>query len=333
MMNSKLKSLIKELEKLDNVFLVKSDKNTLEKAKKVLGENMPSQLQDWFNVFNGGNIGSSLHFFSTEEKHKDDPYTYLTLKGMNDKKFKKQNQIPEELMCFARNVDTIGFDKTKKSEKIYAYYSEQDTATEYKDLVEFLEESLSICFLIEDAFERYFAKLTENYKATFNTNPTITYTNKLNKKLLISKPNADGKVEWKPLLQETKPDWKKIEKKLGFNICSELKEYYSTYLFCNLEGKIGDKELDFYPITDDKNLAKIIEQHYKDAQWEFPNSQVFLIGSAKVGRNENYNICFDNSKAKLFLYDNEMNKKVTLHSLSYCIATMEAPFKNKKKGK
>ena len=55
-MNKRLEKAIKEFKFADYDFLAKSDEKTVEKAKKVLGYNMPSQLEEWLRVYNGGAI-------------------------------------------------------------------------------------------------------------------------------------------------------------------------------------------------------------------------------------------------------------------------------------
>lgn len=331
-MNKRLEKVIKELKFADYDFLAKSDEKTVEKAKKVLGYNMPSQLEEWLRVYNGGAIGTTVDFCSTDKKHNGFEWELLTFKEYNSSYYKKTWNLPKNLVCFAieNTGDPVCFEKNG-GENIYTYFPEDDALTKYKDLADYIEDTINNMFLMETAFERYFEKLNKSYEDKFNTKPTISYTSSLNKKLIVSKPDKEDYVEWQPLKQSGKANLEKLEKKLGFKLGYDLKDYYTTYLFYTLEGKFKGKQLDFYPIADENNLAKIIEQQYNDGQWAFPNSQTFLLGHATVAGNDNFYIYFDNKDNKIFLYDNEAKKKVKLKPLSFVVATMQAPFSKKNK--
>ena len=289
-MDKRLEKAIKKLKLANYDFLVKSDDKTVEKAKKVLG-NLPAQLEEWLSIYNGGAIGTAVDFCSTDEIHKGYEWKFLTFKERNSSYYRKTNHLPKNLVCFAveNTGDPVCFDKNG-GEAIYSYFSEYDSLTKFKDLADYLENIINNVFLMEKAFERYFEKLNKNYEAKFKTKPTIANASSLNKKLIVSKPDEEDYVEWQPLKQSGKVNLTKIEKKLGFTLCYDLKEYYTTYLFYTLEGKFKGKQLDFYPIADEKSVEKIIEQQYNDGQWAFPNSQIFLLGHATVSKNDNFYI-------------------------------------------
>lgn len=181
---------------------------------------------------------------------------------------------------------------------------------------------------MKEAYKKYFNKLKENYQETFNSKPTVPYSKSYDKKLIVSDKDSEDYIQWEPVYLDGRFNFTKIEQKLGFEICSNLKEFYSTCLFCELRGSFEEKELIFSPILSRKNLMKHIEQNFKDGQWLIPNSEVFLIGDACVNGNDNCFICFDNSNKNLFIYDNEKNryKKIKLPSLSNVIANMEPSF-------
>lgn len=89
---------LKKFEK--HVELIKANKNTLSSVQKIFNCRIPANLESWYKVFNGGYVFST-NFFSTKTKIDGRP-NKLTLKDVNSKKWKTQNQLPEDIVCFAQ---------------------------------------------------------------------------------------------------------------------------------------------------------------------------------------------------------------------------------------
>ncbi|GAP40239.1 SecY-interacting protein Syd [Flexilinea flocculi] len=178
---------------------------------------------------------------------------------------------------------------------------------------------------MKNAFEEYFKKLINFSKQTYGAKPTVTFTNGLNKELLVSKSNEEGEVEWLPQLQNIALPWNEIEGKVGFMISKELREYYTTFLFLNLSGKYGGVYLYFQPLSSQEEILRTIFRQYSDAQSVFPHSKTFLIGSANYYNDDGYHIFYDNSDLKTFCYESDTKKEILLsYSLAEVISTMEA---------
>lgn len=178
---------------------------------------------------------------------------------------------------------------------------------------------------IQHAFDTYFKKLEVLYEKLFSSKPTAAYTDTLNKALLLSEPDGDGEVQWEPVRQTAAAAWSGIEAALGFPVCQELKEYYTTYYFLSLAGSFGSSDLYFYRIDGSKPLEDIVMLHYRDAQHVFPGSQCFLIGNAVVNDDDGYFIYFDNETGKLFCHESDTQNRVLLsYSLAKTIEGMEA---------
>ena len=178
---------------------------------------------------------------------------------------------------------------------------------------------------MKKAFESYFQKLKALYDEQFSTLPTVAYSDQQNKSLIVSEPDEDGEVQWKPQEQTDPIEWGSIEEKLGFSVCEELKAYYSAYCFLMMSGKLGDCLLNFYPVGATEPIQNAIERNYQDAQYFFPETQIFILGNAKVADDDNYFICYDNSKNKLFCYESDKQEQIPLrYSLSQTIESMEA---------
>lgn len=178
---------------------------------------------------------------------------------------------------------------------------------------------------MKKAFEEYFKKLISFSMQTYGAKPTVSYTDSLNKELLVSKPNGEGEVEWLPRLQISPLPWNEIEEKVGFIICKELRDFYSTFFFINLSGKYGDVNLYFRPLPSQKEVVSTILLQYSDAQAVFPHSKTFLLGSANYNNDDSYHIFYDNSDSKTYCYESDTKKEILLsYSLADVISIMEA---------
>lgn len=325
-MQKRLEKAIKELAKINGNNLVKSDADTVEKVVKVLGENMPSQLKEWYSVYNGGWIGRNAEFYSTDRHHENITSKLFTLEEMNTTEYKKENQIDKDFVQFAILNDgtLVGYDITKNSETIYIYDVEEGAAiVSFKDMAEFIENEVQNFFLMEDAFEIYFNKLLDNYLTYNNSNPKAQYSEKLKNDLMLSQPDENGEVEWLPARIDEELDLYDVEEDLGFSLFGDLPDYYTKFLFLNLSGYVNKRTyLRFNPLSSKDILPQLIKAQFEAGQEVFPNTQIFLLGMATVGGDGNYGIYFDNRKNVIFLYNPENKKKVKLGNLAYAVATM-----------
>lgn len=178
--------------------------------------------------------------------------------------------------------------------------------------------------MMKEAFDNYFKKLNRVWNELMNSGPMVSYSKDINKDLIISSPDEDGDVEWKPVLQQSY-DFSSITKALGFDLCDELKAFYNTYYFFTLGGELDGKSLYFDSVGAKEPLETTIINAYENGQYYYPNSQSFVIGMACINENDNYILFFDNEDGKLFCYENETNSKVQVsYSLEETISLMEA---------
>lgn len=175
------------------------------------------------------------------------------------------------------------------------------------------------------AFENYFSKLKSLYSSTFGTEPTVPYKDTLEKSLLFGTPDEEGEIQWIPKEQVTKYDWSNCEKQLGFMLCKNLKEYFNTYFFLEMSGTFGSCELHFYGIDGSESLEETVLRNYYDAQYIFPETELFLIGNAVVNDDDSYFIYYDNSTGKLFCYESDTKNEILLsYSIDKTIGCMGA---------
>lgn len=178
---------------------------------------------------------------------------------------------------------------------------------------------------MQKAFDIYFDKLWRFTEERYGANPSVTYTENLNKALLVSDPDEDDEVEWRPIMQSEDIGWDAIEERLAIKITEELKAYFGTYFFLTLSGIYNQAFLNFYPIEGVLPVADIVHRTYSDAIAVFPSSETFLIGNAVIDNDDSFFIYYDNADNSAFCYDAELGKRVDIRgSLAEIIGGMEA---------
>lgn len=178
---------------------------------------------------------------------------------------------------------------------------------------------------MREAFESYFEKLRSFAEKQYGANPSVTYTENLNKALLISEPNEDDEVEWRPIEQSKEIEWNTVEERLAFKITEELKAYFGSYFFLTLSGVYEKIFLNFYPADGMLPVANVVCRTHGDARAVFPSSETFLIGNAVIDDDDSYFIYYDNATNSVFCYDVELGKRLNIGaSLTEIIGGMEA---------
>lgn len=178
---------------------------------------------------------------------------------------------------------------------------------------------------MKESFEKYFEKLNRLYKEEFGTKPSVPYSERWNKDLIVSEPDDEGYVEWEPKLQAEAVDWDSIEDGLGFKICSELKAFYSTYSFAQLDGEYKKISLCFDVVNLRESVIETVLDAYETAQYLFSGKEVFVLGMAESNDDDGYTIYFDNKNRKLFCYEDDTHNTIEFNeSLAEVIANMDA---------
>ena len=156
---------------------------------------------------------------------------------------------------------------------------------------------------MENEFIKYYDKLCSIFKKEFGSLPIASYTDNVDPRIVLTPPDDEGLVAWKIVKQSHNQDWPTLERRLRFSINADLKDYYSSFLFLQLSGRIDTILLYFEPIYDENSVIDLVLRQYFDGQYVFPKTQIFLLGAAIVDGNDSYSIYYDNTKNKLFLFD------------------------------
>lgn len=123
--DTKLQLALGKLIKLNQYYsLLSGDIVSYVKIYETLGK-VPNQLKEWLKIFDGGFL-FSVSMFSTKH-HIENAGTYLTFEEINSDEFKKKNDIPDNVVCFAmaNYGNYYFFEKDTEDESIYEWDVEE----------------------------------------------------------------------------------------------------------------------------------------------------------------------------------------------------------------
>ena len=156
---------------------------------------------------------------------------------------------------------------------------------------------------MQKAFDIFFNKMNESWKRVWNTYPKVSINEKYDQcGLYISEESKVGYVEWQPKLQNKDIDFQIIEKKLGYKIHSDIKNYVSTYWFLPLNSSLETVEqLQLKEILPNYDIEKLIKDRFrKDIFHYLKDSEYFLIGDfCCIRGDDSYSLQVNNNTGEV----------------------------------
>ena len=110
---------------------------------------------------------------------------------------------------------------------------------------------------------------------------------------------------WRPKLQEKKLSFESVEEELGFRIHPQIKQFFNTYYFRTLDGKImsdeGKVSFSLNNILPSMDLANILKHSVSDSETHYIRNKVFfLIGSyCKINGIDSYQVHVNNETCEV----------------------------------
>lgn len=130
--NEELKQALKKLYKLNEYYSLSDGKVRTQKNIKVFEnvKHVPEQFREWMKIFDGGFLFSVSMFLTKASADVQDSYLYF--EDINSDEFKKENDLPQEIVCFA--MTNYGsyyfFDSEEEDGKIYEWDTEEAAAVD-----------------------------------------------------------------------------------------------------------------------------------------------------------------------------------------------------------
>lgn len=157
------------------------------------------------------------------------------------------------------------------------------------------------------AITKCFERQASFWKSQFSSNPRFPYVATDDIFFIKNTIDEEGYAEWKTLSQTMNIETEVIEKILGVKLHSQLKDYYSSYGFMQLIGKLSDEIIiDFIKIPFGVSSNYIAEKHIntnvmKKYGIDYEKYDLFEIGYATVEGNDGYLTCVDNNTGNVLL--------------------------------
>ncbi|MBR3607231.1 MAG: SecY-interacting protein Syd [Lachnospiraceae bacterium] len=155
--------------------------------------------------------------------------------------------------------------------------------------------------ILYNFFERYI----KMWKEFNDSEPCIPYDDSIEPILYIGTLDVDEYVQWLPKNKDVMTDFSMIEKEYNIVLNQDIKEYFNSYWFLNLQGFFKGINVFLEPVIPGKELDNFIQQLegyyiiYKE------------LNDIPIGFEVNNNnlIVINNITGKVYLNDLERNEK------------------------
>ena len=155
---------------------------------------------------------------------------------------------------------------------------------------------------MKEALENYFTRLESSCQNKNGCMPKTVYVEKCDLHGIYIKSSLDheGYAEWKPILQNQFIDFEQIEKELGFKINEQIKQFFTTYWFMQMDGNYNGNECYFNKIVPNADIRDIIfkSHHSGNIDYMKPHNY-FHIGDVDNIDHEDCGLYVENFTCKV----------------------------------
>ncbi|MGG4489603.1 SecY-interacting protein Syd [Metabacillus idriensis] len=174
---------------------------------------------------------------------------------------------------------------------------------------------------VKKALEQYFKELINVWDKKYGTYPKAPWDEEIDTLLYLSHPDDEEYVYWKPIEKSDLDDFTEIEKKLDLTIHPEIKEYFNSYWFLNLQGFYGSRLVNLEPVEPGKHILEFFEALKKFEENNGGELRFIQIGFVSP---EDMAITIDNETGKIFIEDFETEENELLaNSLTELIGNLK----------
>ena len=178
---------------------------------------------------------------------------------------------------------------------------------------------------MKNILEHFFNRQRDYWQSEDGTYPQLPYNNAMNECMIVQNSlDDDGYIQWKPVLQEERVDYSELETRLNIKINPKIKQYFTSYWFLSLIGKLGETTLDFLCVPYGVNILNLVEEHYNLGKRNFPDENAcFEFGFADIDGDDSYLIYVDNETTIVKCVQIEDNVSIELGVLEDVISKMD----------
>lgn len=157
---------------------------------------------------------------------------------------------------------------------------------------------------LKDYLEKYFCFWNEE----FGTLPKVPFDEDLKTSMYRGAVDEDEYIEWMYEINTHPFDFEKIENKFNFKINKDLKEFFNSYYFLELQGFIDNELINIDSISEERDILRELEFILENE-----SGDMIQIG---ITSPEDLPIYFENKSGEVYVVDIENNKaKLLCNSL------------------
>lgn len=145
---------------------------------------------------------------------------------------------------------------------------------------------------VKIALENYFDKMLEGYNKTSQGFPMRPKRNLVKDEIYIGEKDEDGWCRWRPIKKNIKSEFDEIEKFLKIDINEDIKEYFNSYWFLELEGTFKKRNINLQEVIPGKELDNFILQLKEYVEYYQGDTKYIPIG---MDDNSEFLIVVENS--------------------------------------
>ena len=167
---------------------------------------------------------------------------------------------------------------------------------------------------VAEAMEVFFTKNNIGYLYKWRSFPKCPIRkDKTDCSLIISEPDREGYYQWKPQKQTAPVDFSVIESKLGFPLHKDIKALVSSYHYFMLEGGMGEKSFNIYPLVPDTDVERLVidrfeKESYAGGYEYILNGHFFHLGGADIDGDDSFALEINNDNGEVLAVE-YMDKK------------------------
>lgn len=180
---------------------------------------------------------------------------------------------------------------------------------------------------VKAALQEYFPKYIKWWQTEMGSYPSVPFNADMPKAIYCGPPNEEDWAEWQPLEIKDSYDFTAAEAETGLILHADIKHYFSSYWFLELEGIYHDIHLIFDPVTPLTDPNRSIVNGWRFAARAGAAAEKIAIGTAVIEYVDSILLLFNNATGGVEWLDPEVGESgVIAASLPEIIAAMEARY-------
>ncbi len=178
---------------------------------------------------------------------------------------------------------------------------------------------------IKNALKHYFDELIDVWRTKYGTYPKAPWDEDIDSRLYLSDPDEEEYVYWKPIEKTDIENFAEIEKKLSMKLHHNIKEYFNSYWFLNLQGFYKSRLVNLEPVEPGKSILCFFQGMQ---QYEENNGRKLRYIQIGFISPEDMAILFDNETGEILVEDFETEENELLaNSLAELITSLAVELK------